>query len=307
MGMVVKNEELHNALSSNFMLVDFQLRSWSGNRTDRAASKELIASKSAVSDSGAFHKKLLASADRELKDVHAEGNGMRLFVYDSTLPWSSANDGVKRGDRVLATTKALNFLGDLNNRKKGHDNAVLKLAAVWDQRVAEAMQNLGGLALGSDYPSANQITGLFSVSVDLKPIPAISDFSRLNVPAELAAALQARYANSASVQVSNAMDDLRTRFVDELARIDTQMSKVAAGEKTRLYDTLITNMQTLVDMAKHMNLTGNPRLDELIAKIEAKIVCRPIGIYKGNQALATVLASDAKTLATEAAMDEVWS
>lgn len=304
---MARNEELANALASNFMLVDFQLRSWSGNRTDRTASKELIASKNAVRDSGAFHKKLLASADLELKAVHAEGNGMRLYVYDQTLPWSSASDGVKRGDRVLATTKALAFLGELNNRKKGHDNAVLKLASVWDQRVAEAMQNLGGLALSSDYPGAGEIAGLFSVSVDLKPIPAVSDFSRLNVPAELAAALQQRYANSASVQVANAMDDLRGRFIDELQRIAGQMDKVAAGEKTRLYDTLITNTQTLVDMAKHMNLTGNPRLDELVAKIEAKIICRPVEFYKGNAPLATVLASDAKELALEAQLEEIWN
>jgi hypothetical protein len=303
---MARNDELANALASNFLLVDFQLRSWSGVRTDKAASKELIASKAAVSDSGAFHKKLLASADRELKAVHAEGNGMRLFVYENTLPWS-ASDGVKRGDRVLATTKALSFLGDLNNRKKGHDNAVIRLAAVWDQRVAEAMQNLSGLAVGSDYPSASEVAGLFSVSVDLKPIPAIGDFSRLNVPAELAAALQARYASSASVQVQNAMDDLRNRFVDELQRIDTQMSKVAAGEKTRLYDTLITNMQTLVGMAKHMNLTGNPRLDELVAKIESRIVCRPVEAYKGNASLATVLAADAKALSLEASLEEIWN
>jgi cytochrome c556 len=258
-----------------------------------------------VADSGAFHKKLLASADVELRDVHAEGNGMRLFVYNNTLPWS-ASDGIRRGDRVLATSKALNFLGELNNRKKGHDNAVLKLASVWDQRVAQAMQNLGGLADTSDYPSASEVAGLFSVSVELKPIPAIGDFSRLNVPGELAAALQARYANSAAVQVQNAMDDLRQRFITELERIGSQMSKVANGEKTRLYDTLITNMQTLVDMAKHMNLTGNPKLDELVARIEAKIIAHPVAVYKDNLPMATVLASDAKALATEAAMEEVW-
>ncbi len=303
----MSNADLHNALSSNFLLVDFQLRSWSGNRTDKAASKELIASKSAVSDSGAFHKKLLASADSELKAVHAEGNGMRLFVYEQTLPWSASSDGSKRGDRVLATTKALQFLGDLNQRKKGHDNAVIKLANVWDQRVAEALHNLGGLADRGDYPSAHEIAGLFSVSVDLKPISAIGDFSRLNVPADLVVALQKRYETSASVQVQNAMDDLRTRFVDELQRIDTQMSKVAAGEKTRLYDTLITNMQTLVGMAKHMNLTGNPRLDDLVSKIEMKIVCRPVDSYKGNAPQAAILASDARTLATEAMAEEIWA
>jgi hypothetical protein len=288
------------------MLVDMQLRSWSGKRTDRGASDELIAAKSAVRDSGAFVKNLLASAGKELKEVHTMGNALRTFVYNNTLPWS-ASDGAKRGERVLATTKALTFLADLNSLKKEYDRAVLNLVNVWPQRVAEAMQNLGSLANSTDYPDSASLASMFSVSVDLKPIPAVSDFSRLNVPAELATALGQRHELAAQTQVANAMADLKQRFVDELTRIDKQMSKVANSEKTRLYDTLITNMQTLVDMAEHMNLTNNPAMDELVAKIKAKVTARPVEAYKDNVALAANLAADAKQLAVEAAEDAIWN
>lgn len=298
--------ELSAALASNYVLVDLQLRSWSGKATDRGASDELIASKGAVRDSGAFVKRLLASAGKELKDVHTMGNALRTFVYNNTLPWSSS-DGMKRGERVLATTKAIQFLTDLNALKKERDNAVLVLVSVWDQRVAEAMHNLGSLADANDYPASSNVAALFAVSVDLKPIPAISDFTRLNIPAELSDALSQRHQQAAQIQVTNAMNDMRERFVKELSRIESQMTKVATGEKTRLYDTLITNMQVLVDMAEHMNLTNNPRLDELVERIKARIVMRPIAAYKDNVALAAELASDAKQLAVEAAMEEVWS
>lgn len=300
------SQELSQALASNYVLVDLQLRSWSGKATDRNASDELIASKGAVRDSGAFVKSLLASAGKELKDVHTMGNALRTFVYNNTLPWS-ASDGAKRGERVLATTKAIQFLTDLNSLKKERDNAVLTLVSVWDQRVAEAMRNLGSLADPSDYPASSEVAALFAVTVDLKPIPAISDFSRLNIPAELSDALSARHEQAAQVQVQNAMNDLRERFIEELTRIEKQMTKVAAGEKTRLYDTLITNMQVLVDMAEHMNLTNNPKLDELVERIKARVTLRPVQAYKDNVAMAAELAADAKNLALEAAMGEVWS
>lgn len=298
--------ELSQALASNYVLVDLQLRSWSGKATDRGASDELIASKGAVRDSGAFVKSLLASASKELKDVHTMGNALRTFVYSNTLPWSSS-DGMKRGERVLATTKAIQFLTDLNALKKERDNAVLILVSVWDQRVAEAMHNLGALADAADYPASTEVAALFAVSVDLKPIPAISDFSRLNIPAELSEALSARHQQAAAIQVTNAMNDMRERFITELSRIEKQMTKVATGEKTRLYDTLITNMQVLVDMAEHMNLTSNPKLDELIERIKARIVMRPVAAYKDNVALAAELASDAKQLAVEAMQEEIWN
>lgn len=300
------SKELSLALASNYVLVDLQLRSWSGKATDRSASDELIASKGAVRDSGAFVKSLLASAGKELKDVHTMGSALRTFVYNNTLPWSSS-EGAKRGERVLATTKTIQFLTDLNALKKERDNAVLQLVAVWDQRVAEAMQNLGSLADAADYPASTEVAALFAVSVDLKPIPAISDFSRLNIPAELSDALSARHEAAASIQVANAMNDLRERFVTELTRIEKQMSKVAVGEKTRLYDTLITNMQVLVDMAEHMNLTNNPKLDELVNRIKLRIVMRPVQAYKDNVALAAELAADAKTLALDAMQEEIWN
>jgi hypothetical protein len=303
--MSPEQSELSEALASNFMLVDMQLRSWSGKATDRKASTELITSKNASSDSGTFVKNLLASANAELKAVHTRGNAMRTFVYGNTLPWS-ASDGAKRGERLLSTKKAIQFLQDLNTYKKDYDDAVLELVNVWPSRVTEAMSNLGALADQDDYPDANELATLFSVAVDLKPIPAMGDFSRLNVPAELAAALGQRHAMAAQVQVSNAMNDLRDRFIEELQRIEKQMSKAAAGEKTRLYETLITNMQVLVDMAKHMNLTGNSRLDELAARIEAKVLARPISAYKDNAPLANQLAQDAKELAVEAMQEEIW-
>jgi hypothetical protein len=304
--MAETSSDLSDALASNYMLVDMQLRSWSGKRTDRGASDELIQSKNATRDSGAFVKNLLASAGQELKEVHTMGNALRTFVYNQTLPWSSS-DGAKRGERILATQKAMTFLSELNALKKEYDRAVLALVSVWPQRVAEAMRNLGALADSTDYPSATELPSMFSVSVDLKPIPAISDYRRLSVPAELQEALGERHKMSAQVQVQNAMNDLRDRFIDELTRIDRQMSKVAAGEKTRLYDSLVTNMQLLVDMAASMNLTGNPKLQELVARIEQKILAKPVQAYKDDAPAAKVLASDARNLATEAAMAEVWS
>jgi hypothetical protein len=292
--------EINEALASNYMLVDLRLRSWSGKRTDRKASDELLTSKKATKDGGSFVTNLMASAGAELKEVHTLGNALRSFVYARTLPWSTnGDDAAQRGERLLAAAKAMEFLVELNGLKKEYDRAVLALAGIWPQRMAEAMHNLGELADPSAYPDAAQLPGLFSVSVDLRPVPAVSDFSRLNVPAQLADALGARSAQAAEVQVANALKDMQGRFIEELERIGKQLSKHSNGEKTRLYGSLITNMQGLVDMARNMNLNQNPKLTELADRIEAKLLAHPIDVYRDDPLRAGDVAREAAAIATE--------
>lgn len=299
-------QQLNDALAANYLLCDLQLRSWNGKSVDKTASKEILHNKGAVEEGGKFMKNLLAGAATELKAVHQLGTALRTFVYTNTLPWSSSSEGDRRGERIIASSRAMNFLVELRDLKREYDAAVTALVRVWDQRVSEAQRNLGMLANPKDYPSASSLPGLFSVSVDLRPLPIIQDFSRLNIPAQLADSLSDRYQEVASIQFDNAMNDLRERIVDELERINKQMAKHAAGEKTRLYDSLVTNMQGLVQLAKSMNMTGNQRLTELAEKIEQRLLHLPVDAYREDPAKAAVAAEDARMLAVEAAMEEVY-
>lgn len=301
------SKALHEALAGNYMLVDFRVRAYGANKTDRGASEELIASKSATSDSGKFMKKLFASADAELKKVQSSANNMRLYVYAKTLPWASSSEGVRRGPRLLPTLQAMDFLQELNGRKVAHDKYVVDLQTVWDQRVAEAIQNLGGLANPSDYPAKDQVPSLFSINVDLRPVPSMADFSRLNVPAELVDALGARSKIMAEQQYAVAMGDLKDRMVKALERVRDQLGKHGAGEKTRLFETLGTNLRSVVDLARTMNMTNNPQLEHLAAQIEFKLLQHPIDAYKENLGAATEAAEAAKALAMDAMSEDLWN
>lgn len=302
----MSNQELSDALSSNYMLVSLSIRTWSGKRTDKGATAEVITTKNAAKDSGSFVKKLLASADTELKDVLAASNAMRSFLYANTLPWSLNADGAKRGERLVPTSNAMQFLRDVADIKKTYDAAVLNLQSVWDARVQQAMTNLGGLADLDDYPAAHELPGLFSVQVDIRPISAVTDFTRLNVPAQLQSALATRMASQMETQMKNAMDDLRERLLEELQRIATQLGKVGAGEKTKLYETLITNTQNLVGLARNMNITGSQKLVDLADKIEAKLLAHPIAAYRDDIAKAAHVAQEAKALIDEATTDGMF-
>lgn len=298
--------ELNDALASNYLLVDLQLRSWSGKKTDRAASDEVIANKGASSDSGRFVKYLFAGADAELKRVQQLGNSIRAFVYSRTLPWSTNSDGAKRGDRLLAAPNSFDFLKELNEIKQEYDGSVSALQAKWAERIVEAAQKLGGLANSDDYPDAADIPSMFSVSVDLRPVPTMSDFNRISVPTALAEALGQRHMQLAEMQVHNALDDLKKRLLEQLERMAVQLSKAGSGEKTRLYDSLVTNLQELVTLARAMNIYGNNELSNLADKIEVALLQHPVEVYRNSADKALIVADAARKLAVDAAIEDVW-
>lgn len=299
---------LNDALSSNYLLVDFQLHSWGSNRTDKTASQEMIAQKGATKSSGKFVKNLLADADQELEAVHQAQNAIRALVYARTLPWSNATEGAKRGARLLAAKKSLEFLKELNECKQELDKAVAELMAVWDQRIAQAKANLGGLAdMGDQYPSTAELPDRFGVSVELRPVPSLSDFSRVNVPPDLAEALGQRYVQQNEAQANSALAELKKRLLKELQRMAKQLKARANGEKTRLYDSLVTNLQELVELARTMNVYGNPELTELADKIEKQLLQNPVEVYRNNTGHAATAADAAAKLAVDAAIEGIWS
>lgn len=298
--------QLNEALAGNYMLVDIEIRSWSGRRTDKAASEEVIATKGATSDSGKFVKHLFAGAANELGLVQQKAALIRLFVYTNTLPWAGNAEGARRGARLLPAVKSIEFLKDLNDVKREYDKAVQALVLVWDQRVAESLHNLGQLADPADYPAAVDVASLFGVTVDLRPVPDQRDFSRINVPAALAEALGQRHANAAQVHMDNALADLRDRLLKELHRMAGQLSKAGAGEKTRLYDSLVTNLKTVVDLTRSMNVSGKQEINDLADRIERELLIYPVDVYRNSPARAAEVADRAKTLAVDAALEGVW-
>ena len=304
---MTEKDSINEALAANYMLVEHVLRSWSGRVTDKAVGEEVVANKGAVKGSGKFIKYLFAKADAELLEVQSAGALVRTFIYSKTVPWSGNTDGAKRGPRLIAATQAIDFLRDLNRVKRDYDAAVQKLVLVWQARKVEAIANLNGLADPSDYPDESDVTELFGVTVDLRPVPTMADFTRVNVPSELAIALGQRHAEQEMVHLSNAMDDLKGRLLKELNRMAKQLGKAAAGERTRLYDTLVTNMQGLVPLLRTMNVSKKPELTELADRIERELLTVPVETYRDDKAKATVVAAAAQQIAVDAAMESIWN
>lgn len=285
--------DLNDVLKSNYVLLTVQMRRWSANRPDAQLAAELAAKHGGTADMFKAGKKLMASVP-EYKALDKALNAIRTYSYGVTLPWSNASNGAAlRGPRLCPATRVLEVIQHLKALQDEVPIRLDELKAVYPQRVAEALAKQGTAADPSQYPDVSELDELFGVTVDIEPVPTMGDFSRMNIPAAAAAGLGQRMAKRQAAVVENAMADLKARTVEAVGNMATVLGKFADGEKTKLYESLVGNVQTMADMLRHSNLTGDPAVAELSKRMD-ELVAHDIKTLRANPGVARDVAEKAK-------------
>lgn len=287
--------DINESLKSNYMLVVLSISKWNATKPDKALAIEVGANHGASPEAVRVTKRIMSGADTELKEVDRALNSIRTYVYSVSLPWSSSDDGAKRGPRLVPTAKSLEVIKHLSHLQGEFQTAMTALKAVYGQRVTEAMANQGTLADPTLYPKVEELDSMFSVRMDLEPVPTVGDFSRMTLPAEVATALGNRMGKRQSKVVENAMHDLTTRITAAVQNMAKQLHKHASGEKTRLYASLVDNVRVLLDLLVTSNLTDDPKLAGLADDMKS-LVTHDIKTLKDNAGTAKAVADKAATI-----------
>lgn len=294
-------------LANNYMLAKLNVRIWSGRKTDKSATAELLADKGAIANAASVIKQLLAGNDAKLKETAAAFTRIRSFFYEATVPWTTASVGAMKGDRLISTVESINFLSDFAKLKNDAITILGEFITEYDAAVKNSAVSLGALYDPSQYPHKAEIAALFGAEMSLSPLPEVTDFDRLtNIPAELATGLKDLYERNMEVQMDNALSDVQKRLLAELERMDTQLSKVAKGEKTRLFKSMVSNLKHLTGMARSLNFSGNTEIEAIADTIEANLLTYEVDAYKDNAALARKSAGIASKLMEQAKNDDIW-
>lgn len=292
------SNEIAEALASNFVLIDLTVRKWSGKSVDRKATEDTLAANHSVSGAGKFIKTAMAGADKELRQCSADFDAVRTYLYQHSLPYSPSA-GMNKGPRLVSTVQSMDVLKGINDRVAVATASINELLNVYDARRLEAMSNLGRLANAGDYPTGDVLRTMFGIHVDVLPVPSTGDFSRTSIPADIAQALGQRMAKQQGAVMQAAITDLRKRVLTEVKRIATQLGKYGDGEKTRLYETLTSNIQGLVPLLIDSNVSGNTEIAELAQGIKEALCTHDIKAIKHSPALAAKIARKAETIAMD--------
>lgn len=233
---------------------------WHAKVKDRQASKNAAAATGATEESFEVRKNLLAGADEKLRRIHKAIDTARGKYYEMTLPWTTTgvdDNGRRSGARMLPNTQFFEFITEMGNCKAEMKAAVDDFVPAYPLLIEEAKKNLKGSFDPGEYPNAESIAGHFDLTFDFQPIPQGTDFKGL-ADAQcraLADALQGK----TQKMIENAMQELWDRAYKAVGRMAERLSH----PDKMFHGTLVENVQSVARQLKHLNVTGDVRVDKI--------------------------------------------
>lgn len=240
-------------ISSSAMLVDVSISVWTGRKLDKAVSAEIDQAKSTKTKAGNYHKNLLAGSEK-LAEIGKIAGAIRNWHYTQTTPWSDA------GTRLLPATLFMDYKARLTQYEKMFSDAVNAFLDDYDTLVAKSAFQLGDLFNREDYPPREKIVGKFAFNYFFSPVPESGDF-RVDIGEQGMAELRERYTNAYQQRLESSMKDVWDKTYATLQHLSEKLDP--SKGKQRLFDSMMDNAHELTDLLKHLNITGDSRLEEL--------------------------------------------
>lgn len=241
-------------LADKAMLVKLSISKWSARKHDKRVSKEVAQQYGTDQDRGRYNKVLIAQ--EAIKKIGQAESAARTFHYEQTLPWK--DDGA----RILPSANYLHYTQEIRRLKAEFEREVGYFLGNYPDLVDDARRELNGLFDPADYPDPSKITKKFGFEVEVDPLPTAADF-RVNLQGEEVNRIKGEIEERLGRAQADAMRDLFNR----LHGVVKHMAEKLADKTAIFRDSLVTNIQDLVDLLPRLNLTGDPHLEELRRKV----------------------------------------
>jgi len=263
---VIESTDVTEVLNASCMLVSFHRTAWNAEKTDDTVTEGVKQSTGAKGRIGRFRKNLLANNDNLLDQVvKAMASAYRDHVR-MTWPWGTSQY------RLLLNTGLLDYLSVLRKNKNIIQGKLEAFIADYPRARDAALQDLGGLAQASQYPSAQEIAAKFSIDCDFDPIPAGAQFPGL--PPNIGVMLQKRLQDKIATRMQGAILDTWDQIRSLVQRFANQT--LPDG---RLHDSVLQQLAEMPARVRAFNVMQDPKLDAV-----ANIIATDLATY-GRSAL----------------------
>jgi len=248
------------SISSSAMMVELSISQWLGKKKDRKASKQVTDDNNAETGVANVHKKLLGGCV-ELEAVHDLTGNIRNEHYRLTMPW------LDTGVRLLPTKAYFDYHKMMTEHEQNWHNKVSTFLAAYDWEISQAEARLGDLFNRAEYPTADQLSGKFSFSINYIPMPEGGDF-RLDIGNEGNTQLADHYQKFFKDRIENSYKEVWERLHKVLSRMSERLDYAGGEDKKTFRDSLVENVLGMTPLLDTFNITGSSQMSAMQRKLE---------------------------------------
>jgi hypothetical protein len=249
-----------SSLKQQALLVSLSINKPQMTKRDRKATTDAELANNAHG-AGAYVKRLFP---KHLIDpiVQVE-NEARGYMYNYTLPWN-------KGQHLLPSSRYMDFAIQMKKYETMFFQAVTVFLNNYANVMAEASRVQGGLFDANEYPDLSTLREKFSMRVAYFPLADAGDF-RLKVEAEVMAEIKQQAEENLQAALREAMQEPYKRLYEAVSRVYTQCAKA----DSRIYDSLMDNLDHLLDVLPELNFANDKELNQLLEQCRESISVHP--------------------------------
>ena len=284
-----------NMLATRAMLASVRISVWTARKVDKKVSAETNAANYASADAGRYNKALLAK--EALAAVTTAASTARLAHYSKTLPW------MDDGARILPAAAFDKYTADLRAIRFQFETAVAEFVSNYSNYVADARRRLGDMYHAEEYPEPAQIEAKFKFETRILPMPDATDF-RVDIGDNIAAQIRADISRDTHIALESAQRDVWNRIAGVVGHMVEKLGEykpaTRKGDKVIgiFRDSLVENIRELVEILPALNLTADPYLTDVIARLARELCANDADTLRESDHIReTTAANAAKILA----------
>lgn len=272
-------------LSFKAMLVGLTIHGWQARKYDKKISVEVAEQHAATADAGRFNKHLLPGSAESYVAVHKKGRELRTFYYDNTLPWS------KDGQRILPTANYEEFSEGIRKFKREYQLLADDFIREYPILKEDARILLNGMFNASDYPTVEEMREKFSIELETLPMPSAGDF-RVALADKEVERIQREIEERLQQEIANANKDLWQRL---RTAVDSMVVRLSIPEG-KFHDTLVSNIEDIVDLIPRLNMTGDQNLENVREACQKALTIHHPQVLRDDVVVRAKVAAQAKEI-----------
>ena len=238
-----------------------------------------------ITDPRAGYYRKFKIDSNDVKDISSAANRARSYHRMVTVPWGHDNY------RMLPATLVQKYSRKIKGFKLEFESHVKDLTVRWPSIIKSSQARLGPAFNKADYPNESHLEKMCSFEIHFKPVPQDDHFI-LKVESETLKEIKQDF----KIEEENNLKIISQNLWERLYELVQRMAERLSEQDPRIYKTLISNIEELVDILPDLNLGNDPKLAEMCTEAKAKLTIFTPGQLKKDKRARDATAKEAKAI-----------